>query len=190
MCMEKVTKLNIGGGPKKIEGFLNVDAMEWEGITDIVMDLTKFPWKFASNSIDEIIAEEFLEHIELRFIKPILDECYRILKSGGTMKIQVPDCGKAMEYYVNNQICECVPHKARSYDGYKADEKCFACGGKGMINPRRWLFSFTGAQKHEYDIHRTIFTKDMMEDALKASEFRSISFEDNIYKIIVKVIKI
>jgi len=182
-------KLNLGGGPKRVEGFKNVDALEWDGVTDIVQDLTKIPWVIESNSVDEILMEECLEHISFKQTSSVLFECYRILKPGGKIHIQVPDCGKSMEYYINKQICECVPHKAKSWDAYKADSKCFACGGKGMIHPNRWLYSFTGAQKHEFDTHKAIFDVPIMETHLKSVGFSDIHFEENIYKVVVKAIK-
>ena len=186
--MEKI-KLNLGGGPKRIEGYKNVDALEWDGVTDIVQDFTKLPWKIEDNSVDEILMEECLEHISFKFTNSVLYECLRILKPGGKVHIQVPDCGKAMEYYVNKQICECVPHKAKDWESYKSDPRCFVCGGKGMIHPNRWLYSFTGAQKHEFDTHKAIFSKDIMEAHLKSVGFREITFKDNIYKVVVKAIK-
>jgi predicted SAM-dependent methyltransferase len=118
-------KINLGGGPKKIEGYINVDVQDWNGTTDIVHDLTIFPWPFKEHSVDEILCQEVLEHIEIKYAFSFLYECYRILRSGGKFELQVPDCGKAMEYYVNGEICTCVSHKEKEWSNYHADEKCF-----------------------------------------------------------------
>ncbi len=187
--MEKLLKLNLGGGPKKIPGYTNVDALEWNGATDIVHNLTEYDWPFEQNTVDEIFTEEFLEHISFKQTYNVLSECYRILKPRSKIQIQVPDCGKAMEYYVNGEICECVPHKAKNWDSFKADSQCFACGGKGKIHPNRWLFSFTGAGKHEYDYHLNIFTEDSLRLSLAKVGFQDIRFKDNIYKLVVSAHK-
>ncbi len=178
-------KLSLGAGPRKIEGFTNVDALEWSGNTDIVHDLTNYPYPFREDEIEEISMVEVLEHISFRHTINVLRECHRILKPGGKFKVQVPDCGKAMEYYVNGQVCECVPHKAKSWDEFGPDKECWNCGGKGKINPVRWLYSFTGAQKHEFDAHLNMFTKDSLEKALRDVGFDDLDFQDNVFKLIV-----
>ena len=174
-------KYNFGSNKKNIEGYINVDALEMEGV-DVVQDLTKVPYAFArSNSVDEIKAEEFLEHVPFNKAYPMLKEWYRILKPGGILKIQVPDCGKAMEYYVKGQICECCAHKPKSDKDAMANPDCFTCGGNGKINPTRWLLSFTGAQKHPWDYHLNIFTKERLEDLLKSAGFNDIGHEEDKY---------
>ena len=170
-----------------MSGFTNVDVIDTMGNVDIVHDLTEVPYPFAKEGeAEQIISVEFLEHISFRDIDKVLKEWYRILGFGGKLVIQVPDCGKAMEYYVNKQICDCVPHKAEKPEYFKANEKCPNCNGRGMINPVRWIFSFLGAQKNPYDLHQNIFTKESMENELKNAGFRNINFREHIYKIIVE----
>jgi len=179
-------KLDLGGGPRKIEGFINVDALSWNGITDIIWDLTNIPYTFVTEPVDEIMAIEFLEHISFRDTLRVLKEWYRILKPGGKLLLQVPDCGKMMEMYVNKEICDCVPHKALERGDFKADPNCWECKGKAKVNPRRWLYSFIGAQKHfPHDLHKNIFTKEILKSYLEGARFRKIEFKDNIYKLVV-----
>lgn len=177
-------RYNFGGGPKKIEGFKNVDILDWNGATDIIWDLTKTPYDFVKDYVDEIQAVELLEHISFRDTTRVLKEWYRILKPDGKLVIQVPDIGKMIEYYINNEICDCVPHKANNWRGFKADPWCTKCDGRGKINPVRWLYAFTGAQKHEFDTHRNIFTRDILRKNLEDAGFKKVDFEENIYKII------
>lgn len=185
-------KFNFGGGPKKIEGYISVDAMGWEGITDIVWDLTNVPYEFARmNSVDEIIAIEMLEHISFRHTLQVLKEWYRILKDGGKLIIQVPDCGEMMKMYVNNEVCDCVKHKPKNDEDVKGLKDCWSCGGKARVNPERFLFAFTGAQKHSFDVHRNIFTKETMKDCLKEAGFEKVEIKNDKYnwKIIVNAYK-
>ena len=179
-------KLNLGSGPKRVKGYLNVDALEWDGLVDIVWDLTEIPYSFVKEPIEEIVAVEVLEHISFRDMFNVLKEWHRILEKGGKLHIQVPDIGKMCKYYANDQICECVPHKAASYDKFKAQEGCWECGGKGMINPDRWYFAFVGAQKHiPHDIHKNVFNKVSLKKHLVEIGFKNIEFKEHIYKLIV-----
>lgn len=176
-------KINLGSGNKKLEGFTNVDVQDWDGNTDIVCDFVKDKLPFEDNSIEEVVCEEVLEHIPFRFAGQVIAEVFRILKPMGKFTVQVPDAGKCMEYYVNNEICKCVPHKSPDWE-FNADPLCPHCAGKGKINPQRWLFTFTGAQKHPWDSHLNIFTDKSLKDLLFRYGFNIVRREHNIYKII------
>lgn len=179
-------KYNFGCGRKSTSGYVNVDALDLSGNVEIVHDLTETPYPFAKgNEADEIMAIEFLEHISFRDTQRVLTEWHRILNFGGKLIIQVPDCGKAMEYFVRGEICDCVPHKAEGWNNFVANANCPKCKGKAKINPIRWQFSFTGAQKTEFDVHRNIFTKETMKLELESAGFKNIQFIENPYKIIV-----
>lgn len=180
-------KLNIGSHNKRVEGFVNVDALELENV-DILADVTQTPWAFASdNSVDEILMQEFLEHVEVKYAIPILRECWRVLKPTGTLTVQVPDI-EAMCRYIDLQ-CECVPRKAAKYEDYKADPNCFSCGGKAVIHPQRWHVAFTGAQKHPYDLHRNHFTEAYLNACLDNARFKEYVRIPNIYKLTIKATK-
>ena len=179
-------KLSLGSGRTRKEGFTNVDALNWGGNTDIKHDLTKIPFPFSDESIDEIRSAEFLEHISFRDTKKFLQECWRILKPEGKLTIQVPDAGKAMEYYVNKEICECVSHKPLDSKDAQADPDCFDCHGRAKINPVRWLYTFTGGQKKyegsgDFDVHRNIFTKENMRVYLEDCFFIDIKIKNDKY---------
>lgn len=179
-------RYNFGCGPKKINEYVNVDALY---DADIKWDLTDLPYKFAkSDSADEIVSIEVVEHIDFKMILGVLREWYRILKPGGILHIQVPDCGKMMEYYVNKQVCECVPHKDDT-GKFSADKNCQYCGGNAIVNPTRWLYAFTGAQKHPFDYHRNIFTVDIMRNVIEKCGFVNIKFSQDKNKIKVYATK-
>ena len=180
--MESI-KYNMGCGPKSLEGYINVDGLEWQGNVDVVQDLINIPYAFAENdSADEIISIEVLEHIGFKHTAGVLKEWYRILKFGGKLQIQVPACDKMMEMFVNKEICECVSHKPKTDNDAKANPDCFACGGRGKVHPNRWLFAFLGAQKYGIDdIHKNIFTKGRLENVLKEAKFKDINVKYDKY---------
>lgn len=181
-----MTKLNIGSHNKKLEGYINLDIQDLENV-DVVHDITVAPWPFDEESVDEIKTDECLEHISFRKIDTVLAEAYRVLKTYGKIKIQVPDI-EAMCRMVDLQ-CECVPRKTNDFTEYKADPNCFSCGGKALIHPERWQFAFVGAQKHEWDLHRNVFTFHYLLLKLEKAGFMEITKIPNIYKLIVEAVK-
>ena len=79
-------KLDLGCGNRKHEGYIGIDLEFKEGV-DIVRDIEK-GLPFSDETIDEIYASHILEHLkELNFV---MEECYRILKKDGMMRIIVP----------------------------------------------------------------------------------------------------
>jgi len=90
--MKKKTKLNLGAGGDKREGFLSVDNNPLSK-PDVLHDLGSFPYPFEDDSVDEIIMDGVLEHIDS--IKAIA-EIYRISKPGCIWKITVPHYSKTM----------------------------------------------------------------------------------------------
>lgn len=79
-------KLNLGSGDRILEGFLNVDILPAKGV-DIVCDLNKGIF-LKDNSVTEIYANHVLEH--LNDTVKIIEEIYRICKSGAIVRIKVP----------------------------------------------------------------------------------------------------
>lgn len=188
-----MTKYNFGCGPRPLQGYVNIDGIAWPDVPiDYIWDLSDVPYPFAaSDSAEEIISIECLEHLSHKDIQKVLKEWYRILKPGGVLILQVPDCGKMMEYYFRNQICECVPHKDPTNE-FLAKVDCEFCHGNAKVNPIRWLFAFTGAQKHPYDTHKMIFTKDSLWKEIVFAGFdrKTIEFIEDINKLKVRAYKI
>jgi ubiquinone/menaquinone biosynthesis C-methylase UbiE len=174
--------LNLGSHNKRIDGYTNVDVLDLPNV-DIVHDLNSFPWPFEMSSVDGILMQEFLEHISWRNTQAVINECYRILKPGGKINIQVPDI-EAMCRMIDEQ-CFCVPIKAATYEDYEADPDCKFCSGKAKINPMRWHIAFVGAQKHTYDLHRNVFTLNSLKNHLEKAMFKNITRHPNIYKLVV-----
>ncbi len=81
-----ISKINLGGGNAKMEGFANIDIMAHPNV-DIVCDINKgIP--LPDNSIEEIYSGHCLEHLD-DTVK-IMKEIYRICKNGAIVRIKVP----------------------------------------------------------------------------------------------------
>lgn len=83
--MDNKVRLNIGCGAKKLDGYINIDVSK-KHKPDIVADMRQLPFK--SNSVDEIYADNVLEHMS-DFVGA-MKEMHRVLKKGGKLFIIVP----------------------------------------------------------------------------------------------------
>lgn len=76
---------------EKKEGavLVGVDFKKVDGV-DKVVDLTKFPYPFADNSIDGVYSSHFLEHLDGEQRIKFFDEMQRIMKPGAKIRTIVP----------------------------------------------------------------------------------------------------
>jgi len=81
-------------------------------------DITQ-PHDLPDNSIDIYQAEDVLEHIPYAMLKDIINDIYRILKSGGVFRLSVPDYG-----------CDILHERSRKN---KTDEIVFDPEGGGRF---------------------------------------------------------
>ena len=84
-------KLNLGSGPNKILGHINVDR-EIMFEPDVLHDLEHFPWPFDDNSAETIVASHVLEHLGQApsVFCGVMQEIYRVLVPGGKLELRVP----------------------------------------------------------------------------------------------------
>lgn len=116
-------KLNLGCGPIHPSGWVNVDGsnrawlasrLPWVDRVFVSLGLLaptefnvetfyanllrRFPWN--DNTIEAIYMGEILEHFAKEEGEFVLHECYRVLQSGGLLRIRVPDHAHFWENYV------------------------------------------------------------------------------------------
>jgi predicted SAM-dependent methyltransferase len=88
-------KINFGSGNDPQYGHINVDMLKRDDV-ELVHNLMDFPYPFEDNSASHIRAVDVLEHLDhytdgrRPTIVAFFEECYRILKTGGELYIQVP----------------------------------------------------------------------------------------------------
>lgn len=78
-------KLNLGCGDDIREGYINIDKYIK---ADKQVELNKIPYPFETNSVDEILALNVLEHLNNPY--DILLEWHRICKPGAKIILAVP----------------------------------------------------------------------------------------------------
>lgn len=91
-------KINLGCGPAKIEGYINVDKNPAVG-PDVCAHAADYLVGLNSAFVDEIRMSHFLEHVIYDEAVEILGETARALRPGGKVCIWIPDfqaCCKAL----------------------------------------------------------------------------------------------
>lgn len=84
-------RLNLGCGQRKLAGFVNVDKYPY-GEPDQLVDLERFPWPWADDSVVEVAMIHVLEHLgqDADTYLEIMKELWRVCRSGATIRIVVP----------------------------------------------------------------------------------------------------
>lgn len=82
-------KPQLGTSNNVLEGWLNTDIDLYHDPV-VYLDATKrFP--FDDNTFDYIASEHMIEHVEYEAAQVMLQECFRVLKPGGRVRIATPD---------------------------------------------------------------------------------------------------
>jgi len=81
-------KLNLGCGFRKQDGYINID-IDPRFDPDLVLDITSgLPYK--DDSVDEVRAVDFLEHIPIGRVIPVIEDIYRVLENNGVLYSLTP----------------------------------------------------------------------------------------------------
>jgi len=157
----QVKKLHVGASNNVLEGWLNTDIfVNHEPV--VYLDATKrFP--FDDSTIDYIMAEHMIEHIEYRAAQVMLRECFRVLKPGGRVRFATPDLSvllalhsrektKAQVNYIDWAIARFMPEAKECKDIF-------------VIN------NFFRAWGHQF-----LYDAETLHHALSTSGFREIKF--------------
>lgn len=82
-------RLDLGCGPNPAQGFLGVDKIAFKGVGK-VMDLAKGNWPWTDNSVDEVVSNHFLEHLDGAERIVFFNELGRVMKPGAKATIRTP----------------------------------------------------------------------------------------------------
>lgn len=94
----KLQCLHIGCGPFLLNNWLNTDICCDNGAYYLDAG-RKFP--FHDDSFDYIYSEHLFEHLNIYQGINMLEECYRILKSGGRIRLAMPDLRFLIDLYLH-----------------------------------------------------------------------------------------
>jgi predicted SAM-dependent methyltransferase len=95
---QRETRLHLGCGRVALSGWINIDLLGTRA--DFIWDL-RWQLPFPAGCASAVFHEHLLEHLPLPAALSVIQECHRLLRSGGILRIAVPD----------------FEHYARSYTG-------------------------------------------------------------------------
>lgn len=85
--MSDWTRLNLGCGNDRREGYIGVDLFDGPQV-DQIHDLDRGPWPWLDSSVHHILARHVFEHVQ----DPVLfmAECWRVLRPGHSLDVVTP----------------------------------------------------------------------------------------------------
>ena len=88
-------KLDFGCGPNKREGFKGVDSIDFKDTdgnskVDFLLDIANDVWPWADNSVDEVHASHFVEHLTGAQRVVFFNNLYRVMKDKAIATIITP----------------------------------------------------------------------------------------------------
>lgn len=142
------TKLNLGCGWDKRDGYLNVDLHDFHN-PDLVADIRHLAM-LPSGYFDEIVAQDVLEHLSRADAPPALAEWARLLRLGGELVVRVPNLIGLLR----------LMERAATVEEQVALVQC--------------LF---GTQAYNGDYHVNGYTELLLRDALREAGFAVASLQ-------------
>lgn len=135
-------KLHLGCGNKYIDGFVNVDILNGTNV-DIADDVGSLE-KITNDSADLIYACHVLEHFGRNNYKNVLNRWHQVLKTGGTLRVAIPDIEACVNYYNNTK------------------------------DLKKLLGFFYGGQTHQYNFHYMCWDFNTLKLDLESVGFKDV----------------
>jgi len=139
-------KLHLGCGKKFLDGWINIDKVPQ--LPDVIEDDVSILENIQDGTVDTIYACHVLEHFGRHEVENVLKCWSKKLKSGGKIRIAVPDFEAVCKRYMEKK------------------------------DIRELIGFTSGGQKNEYDYHKMIFDFESLSLLLQKAEFEQISRYD------------
>ena len=183
-------KLHLGCGRNYLDGWINTDIDSKRYKLDQRLDITEnFP--FENNTISYIFSEHVIEHISYKDGKFMLEECYRIMKPNGKIRISTPDLKFLIEFYTKDksQLQKDYVNLSISHSAYDID--IYLCTDAFIINNfvRAWGHLFIYDEETLTNLFTEIGFKNINSYKICESEDKNLqNLEDEKIFEIAKII--
>jgi SAM-dependent methyltransferase len=87
--------LDVGCGQRKYPGAVGIDISS-DTAADLVADLNVFPYPLETETFDQILCQDIIEHVEDPF--RFLSELHRIARPGGRIHLRTPHYSSVLAY--------------------------------------------------------------------------------------------
>ncbi len=156
--------LNVGSGNRTYEEYpegsvcLNMDQRSDLETVDIVGDVRDLS-RFTDGDFSYILASDILEHFPFEQTEGILREWRRVLISGGTLELRVPNFEAIIEHYQKHKNMQHVS----------------------------WMIM--GGQDYSGNFHYVVFNEKWLREICESVGFKFLSCKDEGPNIVMKVKK-
>lgn len=159
--------LHVGCGTCLMDNWLNVDLNAFNG--SVYMNAEKkFP--FPDSSFQYIFSEHLFEHLSYTGGKNMLNECYRVLKPGGILRLTMPGLEFLINLYIeNNDLHE-------KYIDWSAS--VFSPEIKQDFSPDKIPPMFMVNNFMRFFGHQMIYDKKTLTYLLKKNGFKNVSYPE------------
>lgn len=173
-------KLHLGCGRNYLDGWINTDIDSKRYKLDQRLDITEnFP--FENNTISYIFSEHVIEHISYKDGKFMLEECYRIMKPNGKIRISTPDLKFLIEFYTKDksQLQKDYVNLSISHSAYDIDK--YHCTDAFIINNfvRAWGHLFIYDEETLTNLFTEIGFKNINSYKICESEDKNLQNLEN-----------
>ena len=185
-------KLNLGCASNIMEGYVNVDQDDMGEIRKrypnkefskeakiFTYNIFKLPYK--DGTVDEVIADGFLEHLSFIEEKEFFLEMKRVLKEDGILSFAVPNFEKVVKLWLEA--------KDEWKDFFRLDDEAISqehwFGTYTYNSNNRWGYltaMLYGSQNGEGQFHQNCYTIPKIKAMLKKLNFKDVEFEEFVWK--------
>lgn len=151
-------RLHLGCGHKILDGYVNIDL--YSPVADVKMDITTLSG-FDDESVDEIYLNAVFEHLYIFEQRKALAEWRRVLKPGGSLRIDsLPDFDEIVRAYINREP-----------------------GNQGGVFDIEEVSRYTHGAYSSFNrlgqIHKDVFTKAKIGKLLQRAGFEVVGIENS-----------
>jgi|TARA_R110000796_G_scaffold152865_1_gene269245 predicted SAM-dependent methyltransferase len=181
-------KLNLGCASNLLEEYVNIDQDNIDVIRKrypwidfpkdaIIYQYDVFNLPYKDNTVDEIIADGFIEHLSFIEERKIFEEIKRVLKVGGKLSFAVPNFEKVVKLWLEAED--------NWQDFFRLDEEA--------ISKKHWFGTYTyepnnrwgyltaqlyGSQHGEGQFHQNCYTFSKIKAMLNKLGFNSVDITE------------
>ncbi|MDW7711231.1 MAG: methyltransferase domain-containing protein [Deferrisomatales bacterium] len=148
------TRLHLGCGGVRLDGWVNVDAEKNPGVVDVVVDL-RYGVPLPEASCGFVYCEHFLEHLDVADGVQILRECRRVLDPGGILRVAMPSLDVILE---------------RAYRGTWREQEWLQLPGLSFIRTRAEMLNIA----FRWWGHRWLYDREELHRRLREAGFGSV----------------
>lgn len=155
--------LNIGSGQRRFEStpeaiWVNVDSQRVppDRVPDVLCNVGVHQLPYVDSSAQYVVLHQVAEHFGCGESEPMLRECWRVLKRGGSLIITVPDMRKLAARWLGGEM-DTQLFMTNVYGAYMGDEADRHKWGFDWVSLRDYLAEMLVPANNHCDSHTAVF---------------------------------